>query len=31
MDILQKLHDSRINGSIGWFFDGQWVVTLATI
>jgi hypothetical protein len=26
--ILQRLHDSEINGSIEWFFDGVWTVRL---
>jgi hypothetical protein len=23
-EILQRLHDSEINGGIDWFFDGVW-------
>jgi len=29
--ILQRLHDSEINGSIEWFFDGVWTVKLGDI
>ena len=28
MEILQMLHDSEINGSIEWFFDGIWTVRI---
>ena len=28
MEILQMLHDSEINGSIEWFFDGIWAVKI---
>lgn len=28
MDILQRLHDSEINGSIEWFFDETWTVRI---
>ena len=28
MSILQQLHDSEINGSVRWLFDGDWEVTL---
>jgi hypothetical protein len=28
MEILQMLHDSEINGSIEWFFDGVWTVKI---
>lgn len=28
MEILQLLHDSEINGSIEWFFDGAWTVRI---
>jgi hypothetical protein len=23
-EIIQRLHDSEINGSVDWFFDGVW-------
>jgi hypothetical protein len=23
-EIIQRLHDSEINGSVDWFFDGEW-------
>ena len=28
MEILQMLHDSEINGSIEWLFDGVWEVKI---
>lgn len=28
MEILQLLHDSEINASIEWFFDGIWTVKI---
>jgi hypothetical protein len=27
-DIIEALHDSEINGSVSWMFDGEWSVTL---
>jgi hypothetical protein len=26
--IMADLHDSEINGSVGWFYDGCWMVRL---
>ena len=26
--LIEDLHDSEINGEIGWFFDGVWRVKL---
>ena len=26
--LIERLHDSEINGSIAWFFDGGWKVEL---
>lgn len=26
--LIERLHDSEINGSISWFFDGGWRVQL---
>ncbi|HEV2516118.1 MAG TPA: hypothetical protein VGV07_12770 [Devosia sp.] len=28
MEILRMLHDSEINGSVEWFFDGVWTVKI---
>ncbi|CAN7663038.1 hypothetical protein LJR016_005238 [Devosia sp. LjRoot16] len=28
MEILQMLHDSEINGSVEWFFDGIWLARI---
>jgi hypothetical protein len=28
-EFLTDLHDSEINGEIGWFFDGVWCVKSA--
>ena len=28
LSILQRLHDSEINGSVRWFFGGDWAVRL---
>ena len=27
-EIIQALHDSEINGSVSWMFDGAWSVAL---